>query len=209
MHTLKQMAASTEELMEFAVMYEARDKGLLKAMAAYRGGGRDDNASKTARNIKGQREERAKKGKEKEQAKAAKEKAAKQRAEERAAKKAAKKAKKDKKANKANKAKKDKKAKPTAKPKREAIASDPAKRLAEINKNKKTQAFPPCAGSGARPRPPFLPKVDAEMTEEDLFGYPDSGSESDGESIWTSSSEKVARPWAKCPAAGSRKQVRA
>ena len=103
-HRLKQMTSDhTKELMEFAMLCEEGNKDMFNAVAAYRGGGRDDNASKIARNILALREERANKAKEKEQAKAAKEKAAKQRAEERAAKKAAKKAKK------AKKDKKDKK----------------------------------------------------------------------------------------------------
>lgn len=170
-------------------MYENKDSDLLKQMRAYRGGGRNDNASKVAGQIKSQREARAKAAADREAKKAAKEAAAKEKASKAAAKAA------------------------KARPKKRHIDSAPAKRLAQLNAKKKAQAFPPCAGTGTRPRPSFLAKKDAEMTEADLFGCSDSGSESEAESesegIWTSRHEKVARPWARGAASGSEKQVKA
>ena len=198
--TLREMASSPAEYMEFAVLYEAGDKELLKAMRAYRGGGRDDSASKVARHIKSQREEREKATADRAEKKAAKEKAVKERA-----------------------AKATSKAAAKPRPKKTHIDSAPAKRLAQLNAKKKTEAFPPCAGSGARPRPRCVPKQDKqdhEMTELDLFGSgpasdpnPDSDSDSDSDSeddtVWSSRCERLGRPWLAPEAAGSAKQVKA
>jgi membrane protein involved in colicin uptake len=174
----------TKLFTEFCVLYEERDKDLLRQMAAYRGGGRSDNAAKVASHIHGQREARAKAAAGREAKKAAKEKAAEEKATKAAAKAAAK-----------------------ARPKKQHIDAAQARRLAQLNAKKQAAAFPPCAGSGARPRPRFLAKKDTEMTEEDVFGCSDSDSE--GESIWTSRHEKVSRPWARAAASGSAKQVKA
>lgn len=194
--TLREMASSTEEYMEFAVMYEARDGELLKQMRAYRGGGRDDNASKVAQQIRSQREARAKATADREAKKAAKEKAVKERA-----------------------AKATSKAAAKPRPKKTHIDSAPARRPAQLNRNKKTQAFPPCAGSGARPRPRCVPKQDKqdhEMTELDLFGSvpasdlnSDSDSDSEDDTVWSSRCERLGRPWLAPAVSGSAKQVKA
>tara|TARA_Y100000389_G_scaffold109975_2_gene107106 strand:+ start:2673 stop:3245 length:573 start_codon:yes stop_codon:yes gene_type:complete len=186
-HTLREMAGDdTKMFMEFCVMYEDKDSDLLRQMRDYRRGGGNDNAAKVASHIKSHREARAKAAADREAKKAAKEAAAKEKASKAAAKAAAK-----------------------ARPKKH-IGSAPAKRLAQLNATKQAVAFPPCAGSGARPRPSFVAKKDADMTEADLFDCSDSGSESEAEeSVWTSRHEKVARPWALGAASGSAKQVKA
>ena len=186
----------TKLFTEFCVLYEERDKDLLRQMAAYRGGGRDDNASKVAQQIKSQREERAKATADRAEKKAAKEKEVKERA-----------------------AKATSKAAAKPRPKKTHIDSAPAKRLAQLNAKKKTAAFPPCAGSGARPRPRCVPKQDKqdhEMTELDLFGSgpasdpnPDSDSDSEDGTVWSSRCERLGRPWLAPEASGSAKQVKA
>ena len=177
--------------MDFCVMYENRDRDLLKQMAAYRGGGCNDNAAKVASYIKEQRQERTKKAAEREQKKIAKEKAAK-----------------EKEAKAAAKARTKKQQVGSApRTKKQQVGSAPERRLAQPNTKK--QAVPPCAASGARPRPKCVAKDAHHTTEEELFGCSGSDSDSECESIWTSSREKVARLWARGAASGSAKAVKA